>query len=199
MYKAILFDFFGVIQEDPFKKWLKTHGLQDKGSIEEANNLVDLGNISEQEFYERLAQASGQTVEMVRISFRTIDQVDKDVVSLIAGLHTVYKTGLLSNSSKEYLKPILKRQNLTNLFDEIVISAEIGMIKPRLEIFQYILSKMKVNANETIFIDDSQYNVELAKQYGVESILYTDLDNLKARLIELKLAVYIPTYSQSDS
>lgn len=185
MYKLIIFDFFDVIHSDPFKRWLKQYGYRREGGFEESSRLVDLGEISEQEFYKRLAELSGQTLQSVQEIFGEIDLIDESMVSLIEELKSNYKIAVLSNSTGEYLRPILEFHKIAHLFDEVIISAEIRMAKPDLEIFEFLINKMDVTKEDAIFVDDDLNNTSAAKSYGIDSILFKDAEKLRQ---DLKLA-----------
>jgi putative hydrolase of the HAD superfamily len=189
MVQAIVFDFFDVIHSDPFNRWLKKYGYKREGKLEESSRLADIGHISEEEFYKRLSLHSGQSLESVKAVFGNVNLVDKELVKFIAGLHRNYKIGLLSNSTSEYLRPILEIHNLMPLFDEIVISAEIGLLKPDAKIFNHILRKLQVKPQNAIFIDDNPRNVDAARAMGMPAVIYTDMDTLRHQLEGLGLAV----------
>jgi epoxide hydrolase-like predicted phosphatase len=191
VYEAIIFDFFNVIHSDPFLRWLKRYGYKRTGEFEESSRLVDVGHISEREFYEKLSALSGQTLESVRAIFSDTSLIDRDMVELIKGLHNNYKTGLLSNSSGEYLRPILEQHNLTRLFDEVVISSEVGLLKPDAEIFKHILHKLRVKPENAIFIDDNARYVDAASAIGIQAIVYTDTESVKRQLAGLGVVTTI--------
>jgi putative hydrolase of the HAD superfamily len=183
MYKAVIFDFFDVIHRDPFHHWLSQNGLERKGSPQESSKLLDLGRISDEEFYGQLGALSGQTADDVRAVFDDITFIDKDMVLLIARLKKSYKTGLLSNSSIEYLSRIIARHELESLFDAMTISAEVGIIKPDPRIFEHILDRLGVGAAEAVLIDDNPRNVEAASRLGIKGIVYDgDVGKLKENL-----------------
>lgn len=182
MINAIIFDFFDVIHDDPFHKWLRLHGLQRDGTFHEISELVDKGSIDEAEFYKQLAQASGQTVDQVQAVFSDTGFIDWDLVAIIEKLKTTYTLGLLSNASGGYLRPILEDHSLTHLFDAVVISGEVQMIKPSQEVFELILSKLVARPSETIFVDDNPKNIAAAERLGIQGILYTGAEELQTKL-----------------
>jgi epoxide hydrolase-like predicted phosphatase len=188
-YQAIIFDFFDVIHSDPLKRWLSKYGLTEQDGFEEVNRLVDLGRIKEQEFHEQLSAISGQPLMEVEEVFQDTQLTDKSLVGLIEELHKNYKTGLLSNASSEYLRLILKEQDLVRLFDEIVVSAEIGLAKPSADIFHYILEKMAIEPETTIFIDDNIRNIEAAKALGITGLVYSDKEKLLEELSGLGIDI----------
>jgi len=121
MYKAIIFDFFDVIHTDPFHAWMKKHGYTREGAFAEASRMLDRGTISMQEFYEKLSEASGITATEIESDFHQFSRVDHEMVAFIAKLRAFYKTALLSNSEKAYLRNLLSKHQLESLFDLIVI------------------------------------------------------------------------------
>lgn len=185
MYKAIIFDFFGVIHADPYQRWLNSHGLKREGGFAEASNLTDKNLITWPEFFEKLSSLSGQPIPEIKEAFYQEKQIDEAVINLIKQLRGNYKLGLLSNASGTYLRPILKEHGIDALFDVNTISSEVGLIKPDTEIFKLAVEKLGIEPQETIFIDDNSYNTESARTLGINSILYRDLASLKVELSAL--------------
>ena len=75
----------------------------------------------------------------------------------------------------------LKRLNLYELiplFDEIIISSEVKLVKPGSEIYQLALDRMQAKPEESVMIDDNIVNVNGAKQIGIAGILYTNVNSL---------------------
>jgi putative hydrolase of the HAD superfamily len=182
MYKAIIFDFFDVIHRDPFHQWLAQHGLERSGEMHRASELLDVGEISDEEFYGRLGDLSGQPQEQVASVFNDTSFIDKDMVALIRRVKRRYKTGLLSNSSIEYLWSIIDRHDLEALFDVITVSAEVGLIKPDPRIFEHILGRLDVKAEEAVFIDDNPRNTAAAGKLGITGVTYTGMQALRESL-----------------
>ena len=68
-------------------------------------------------------------------------------------------------------------------FDRHVFSAEIGLVKPHKEIFEYALKTNGFVAEETLFIDDSPQNIAGAKACGIEGYLFDgDVEKLRMYL-----------------
>lgn len=85
-------------------------------------------------------------------------------MDLISRLRGRTKLGLLSNAGPD-LRQMLGPA--AGLFDDIVISAEVGMRKPQPEIFELVLGRLGVQSNQALFIDDLQRNVDAARQAGL--------------------------------
>ena len=72
-----------------------------------------------------------------------------------------------------------------NLLDDIVISGEVGMIKPEPEIFQHMLERIGTAASACLFIDDALANVEQAQKMGITAIQFHSPQQLEADLHEM--------------
>ena len=70
------------------------------------------------------------------------------------------------------------------MFDGAAVSAELGLLKPQTEIYQSLLTQHKLDASETVFIDDMPYNIEGAKAVGITGVQFKNAaqceDELKA-------------------
>ena len=89
-----------------------------------------------------------------------------------------YKIYLLSNAPVNFaadldIYPILR------IFDGLVVSAPIQMVKPNADIFRHILKKYDLKAEESIFVDDMEINAEGARKVGMHGYTYDgDADRL---------------------
>ena len=84
-----------------------------------------------------------------------------------------YKLYIISNMTRHFITredlfPVLK------LFDGIVYSAPVKMLKPQPEIYQYMIDKYSLKPTECVFIDDLMENLEAAEKLGMKTFLYND-------------------------
>lgn len=68
---------------------------------------------------------------------------------------------------------------ISDFFDQAFISSSMKMMKPDAAIFNEAIRRIGLNANELLFIDDSQVNVSAAQRAGMNAILYTPGEDLK--------------------
>ncbi len=98
------------------------------------------------------------------------------------------KIFILSNISKgfaENYKNVPDLKGLFSLFDGLVFSAPLGMVKPSAEIFEYLLKKYNLQRNDTVFIDDSPKNINGAKAVGINAILFDgNAEKLRQKLLK---------------
>ena len=94
-------------------------------------------------------------------------------LDLLRSLNSNYKLFLLSNTNAIHINSISNTlgekqwKSFCNLFDKMYLSHEIGVRKPNIEAFQFILKQQKLNPNEVLFIDDSPQHIEGAKKLGI--------------------------------
>ncbi len=96
----------------------------------------------------------------------------------VAGL----RTSLLSNSWGVGDYP---RHLFPDLFDAVVISAEVGMRKPEERIFRHAADLLGLDPDECVFIDDVEANVTAAEAIGMTGVLHADPGPTVARLAGL--------------
>ena len=96
-----------------------------------------------------------------------------------------YKMYLLSNYSRELLNIHLKDTGIEELVDGGVISYQIHHVKPEPEIYQYLLDKYDLKAEDCLFFDDREDNVEAARKLGFSGIVVTSEEQLLEELQKL--------------
>ena len=183
MIKAIIFDYFGVITSDNF--WQNIgDDVNEAGNFHQLVDEVNSGALSWQAYIEDMARELHKTPQAVLALYKQ-ERINLDVLDYIKQLHGQFKTALLTNASYEFLKPVIKSMKLDRLFDAIVISSRLGIIKPNPDILDYTLNQLKIDRSEAIFIDDSSFNIAAARQLGIKSILYNSFDQLQSELESL--------------
>ncbi|HSL29714.1 MAG TPA: HAD family phosphatase [Anaerolineales bacterium] len=93
----------------------------------------------------------------------------------------------LSNWSAETFPKARQRHEFFSLLDDMIISGEVGHVKPDPEIFQLLLNKIGRPAQQCLFIDDSLPNIHQAQRMGFATIHFQSPEHLKASLQELRI------------
>lgn len=108
--------------------------------------------------------------------------LDPAMLDLFRRLHAGgVPTGLLSNSwGGEY-----PREIFPDMFDAVVISAEVGMRKPEPRIFRHAAELLGLEPEECILIDDIVANVTAAELLGFTGVLHSRAGQTNQRLAEL--------------
>jgi HAD superfamily hydrolase (TIGR01509 family) len=89
--------------------------------------------------------------------------------ALLARLAPRFRLGIVSNFDyAPTVHSILEREGITDLFDAVVVSAEVGWRKPKPVIFEAALSRIRVSPAEVLFVGDrADIDVVGAKQVGL--------------------------------
>jgi putative hydrolase of the HAD superfamily len=197
MIKAFIFDFGGVLArtEDytPRHAWDERLGLPT-GSVERAVHHSDiwiqaqLGRITPRAYWNGVAELlymRKDDIDELRRDFFSGDRLNHKLVALIRDLRDKrYPVALLSNESLQ-LESRLREYGIHDLFDHILISAQIGMMKPDPTVYRVALHTAGAAPHETVFIDDSLVNVRGAQPLGIHTILFRPELDLKAEITKL--------------
>ena len=206
MIQAVIFDWGGVLMRtaDPGPRlaWDARLGLA-AGSI---NRLVfesadwrraQLGQISEDEVWSnlgaRLALAPDALAELRR-DFWAGDRLEAEMVTLVRRLRPRFKTALLSNFPAS-LRALLTQCGVTDAFDEMVISGEVGLVKPDARIYSLAAGRLGVPVGECLFVDDFVENVKGARAAGMQALYFAPVDKAMAELRQLTVARVSPVSS----
>jgi putative hydrolase of the HAD superfamily len=115
----------------------------------------------------------------LRDAFFGGDTVDQDIVNMLRSLQKTHKTGLISNAW-DGLRPWIVSQKFDDAFNEMIISAEVGVAKPDARIYQYALEKLGVKPAEAIFVDDVEKNVTASEALGMHGVLFRSSEQARA-------------------
>lgn len=184
--KNIIFDLGGVLlnidHEAPlraFKKLGIDNFEQLYSKAKQTSLFVDLetGKISPDTFRREIRKALHASV-----TDQEIDQAwnsilldfPKGSITLLLRLRTEYRTFLLSNTNAIHYECFTNRlekdygyKALSEIMEKDYYSHVLKLRKPGLEVYQAVLKKSGLEASETLFIDDSEVNIEAAKQVGL--------------------------------
>ncbi len=89
---------------------------------------------------------------------------------------------LLSNAPRE-LADALSAEPSFRVFDHLLFSSRLGVVKPEPAIFELAIEKLGVEAAEIAFVDDRESNVEAGETAGLQAILFTSPRQLRAELL----------------
>ena len=82
-----------------------------------------------------------------------------------------------------------KKFNFDAIFKPIVISGYVGIKKPDARIYNMLLQELGAPAEECLFVDNNQVNVDAARSLGFRTILFKNAEQLRKELLELGIQV----------
>jgi len=190
MLKNIIFDFGGVLYDIDFTKTyaafesLGFSNFAELFSQHSADKLfqnLETGKITPGAFYNRIKEIAPQPVTDLQIQnawnalllgYRT------ESLCYLKQLKSDYQLYLLSNTNTIHydhfsteLKGQTEYESLESFFTKAYYSQDIGLRKPEIEVFEFILKDAGIVAAETLFIDDSYTNFPNAEKLGMKTFL----------------------------
>lgn len=104
-------------------------------------------------------------------------------IELIRDLsNTTNRLFVLSNMHLASIAYLERHHEIWDLFDGVVISSRIKMVKPEPRIYEHLLTRYQLEAAETIFIDDTEENLVAASAKGIQTIRFFDSGQCKQAL-----------------
>jgi glucose-1-phosphatase len=195
MLKAIIFDVGGVLIRTHSRagreKWAANLGM-DPAEFEqfvfsgESGRQAQLGQktiVAHWRWlgdYFKLDEAS---LTEIQSDFFAGDALNEQLLEYIKRLrHAGYRTGLLSNFGDNARRLWTEVYPFIEYFDGIVISAEVGLMKPDPRIYHLAAESVGVPVTEALFVDDFGENIEAAKAIGMQTLHFTDPDVAQQQL-----------------
>jgi putative hydrolase of the HAD superfamily len=156
--------------------------LRPGSALKPEIEAYERGEVVEEEFMPRFARHLG--VSLADMDELLVDLAPDDRMFAAVGLirRQGVRTCLLSNSWGLALYP---REMLADVFDAIVISAEVGMRKPDLKIFLHAAERIDVEPANCVFVDDTPENFSGAELAGITVIHHADPETTRRRLEHL--------------
>jgi len=203
--KCIIFDLGGVLVELDFSRFFNEVITPSPLNKPQTSIILEFfrqsdtyhqGLISNEEFYhqacELLQICSLSQKEFYNAFNSIVSKINEEMVNLIRKIRqkNSLKTICLSNinaSHWNYLKE--KGWNLSELFDDFILSHEVHLTKPDPKIFKLAIHKAKCKPNEIIFIDDGLNNIRSAREMGINAIKFVDVNDLIEKLREMGISI----------
>ena len=195
--RAVFFDLGGVIVRTEYQAPRERLAERLNMIYEDLNKIVfesdssrkaSIGAISTDEHWAAVTRRLGRPASEshnIRAEFFAGDVIDRSLLDFIRSLRPRYKTGIISNAWPD-LRNYLIENKFDDAFDALIVSAEVGVMKPEPKIYQIALEQVKAGPNEAVFVDDMASNIEAARALGMHGILFQNteqtLNNLKEML-----------------
>jgi putative hydrolase of the HAD superfamily len=193
---ALLVDFGGVLTTsvwDSFDAFCRSQGLEqgavktlfrdDPAAVADLREL-ETGRIPEAEFERRFAERLGleDASDLIDSMFRGMLPEPIMVEAVRTARRGGVRTGLISNS---WSTDHYDRELLAQLFDDVVISGEVGVHKPEPEIYLLACERLGVEPSSCVFVDDLRENCAGAEAVGMTAILHRDPERTVAEIEQL--------------
>ncbi|MCX7887370.1 MAG: HAD family phosphatase [Verrucomicrobiae bacterium] len=148
---------------------------------------LSLGRMSKEAFYRQLSRdfSFDGTYEEFASIWSEIFTPDEEMIRLAERLRGRHRRFLLSNTNPIHMDYIFAHYPFVRGFDGLVLSHEVGLLKPDRRIFELIRDRFALDPAGTVFIDDIAEHVEAAKTVGFHGIIHRDAKTTEAELTRL--------------
>lgn len=186
--RAVFFDLGGVIVRTEYQAPRQRLAEQFGMDYEDIEKVVfgggsngsaaraTVGEITEEQHWHSVMKVLKQPAsayEKIRDEFFAGDLVDRNLIAFLRSLKLKYKIGLISNAWSG-LRAFIRREKFADVFDALIISAEVGAAKPSEKIYRVALEQLQVKPKEAVFVDDVPENIEACEKLGMKGIHFTD-------------------------
>ena len=138
-------------------------------------NQIETGMISSNQFLKALQKKTNNAniIQVEQAWNAMLLDLPEERLQLIKKLKDNHNIYLLSNTNAIHINAFKEQLGdkkwlaFCELFDKMYLSHELGLRKPDVKIFEYILKEQKLKAEEVFFIDDSPQHIAGAKKLGI--------------------------------
>ena len=194
MIRNIVFDIGQVLAAFRWKEFINELGYE-----EQINNRIAKATVLSP-YWNEVDRGEKSMAEIIELCISLDPQIEQEIRSFFSDRRNMvvefdyseelvrtlkeqgYQVFLLSNYGEEnfmYVKNVFK---FISLVDGGIISYQIKKIKPEPEIYQALIDKYNINPEESVFLDDLEKNIEGAKAFGFQTILFQNLKQAKEDL-----------------
>jgi putative hydrolase of the HAD superfamily len=204
--RAVIFDYGRVLTGPPdpsaYAELMRITGLSadrlDRFYWKD-RNAYDEGKLTGLEFWRQIVRDEGLKLaepEIAELNLWDARMWTRGDPTMVAWQLAIKERGLLtaivSNMGDTVHEHMVRELRWLSRFDVLVWSYQLGIAKPDPAIYRYALEKLGTQPAETLFIDDKAENVDAAVALGMKGIVFSDVEKLRADLVESGLSRELP-------
>ena len=195
--KNFIFDVGDVLINFRYMDYMRDLGIDEETAVFIRDNIIftdfwnnlDLGMADVDDAEDMFAEKYPEIKNELHAFWTNIEDIVAEydyAAPLITSLKEKgYKVFLLSNYPDKLADMHWKCFTFMDQLDGYIISAKVKLAKPDPAIYRMLMDRYRLKAEECIFIDDRQNNIDTAADLGMQTILFTGIDELKEELGEL--------------
>lgn len=197
--RGVIFDFGGVLNNmrwDVARELEQTHDLERFTIVRTLYDSDDWREIEvgrgdaeawREAAHRRLQERAGKPLPPLHQQWRESWGPIRENIELARLLRPRYRTAILSNADASLEDRLRDGLGIHDLFHAVVCSAVVGMAKPDPRVYRLAAERLSLTAEECVFIDDVEGNVNAAREVGMAAVHYRVHrgDDLAAQLAAL--------------
>lgn len=180
--KAIILDMYGVIVKqtgDDFVPYVQqTFPNKTPEEIYAPWFKADRGELSSLDVWARIGFKGD--LEKIEKEYLDTIKLNDGFIDFIEAVSKKYKLAIISNDSSRWSRYIREKFDINKYFDVISISGDLKIEKPDARIFQLTIDKLGVAAEDCLYVDDREGNLEVAERLGMNTVMINSRNVLYA-------------------
>lgn len=185
MVRAVIFDCFGVLTTDSWREFVAALPAAQRQRASDLNRAFGAAFISKAEFLKSIKELTGKKPTDIDKLLDSETYKNIELLQYIATLKPRYKIGLLSNVASNWIKDRFLNAQERKLFDDFTFSYEVRMAKPDPRIFMLAAERLEASLPECILVDDVDSYCAVARELGMQTVLYKNFPQARAELDKL--------------
>ena len=204
--RAVVFDYGMVLTAQPDQEahaaLLRLTGLplqQFEPLYWADRHAYDTGDLSGLAFWQKLNKDAG-----LNLSSDVIDELNRQDArmwttenpAMLAWQQQLkahgLRTAILSNMGDSVYESVERTFAWIHRFDVLIWSYQERMAKPDPAIYRLLLDRLGCKPEETLFLDDKLVNIETARSLGINALLFSTVQQLKADLVSNGYVTQLP-------
>lgn len=195
--KVVVFDIGQVLVDFNFEDFIKNK-LKEEAKIEKVINAsvksnhwkeLDRGVLTNEEIMQLFVKEDPSVEEEIRFVFSSFHGILKERVTTRPWIKELkekgYQVYYLSNFPERMESECAYAIQFLEEMDGGILSYKEKIMKPDKEIFELLMKRYDFTPEESVFIDDNEPNVLAAQNLGIHGILFTNLEEVKQKLVDL--------------
>ena len=160
----------------------------DLDTMRENETFLNLlrGKLTEEEYLNHVLKNKKWNVSVEQLKIAIRQNLNKPIPGTMEIIKELkegkYQLILLSDHAREWMKYIEENNKDLEIFDKKIFSYDIGTVKSDEQTFKIVLEQAGIVADETLFIDDYEKNVENAEAVGIHGIVFENAEQLRKTL-----------------
>jgi epoxide hydrolase-like predicted phosphatase len=182
MIKAVIFDWGGVVAANPNGGWLNQLADMLNMTVEDllphwrAAGYSDFskGLIDEETFWRQFEVSLGRPLPQDVSSIWVDGSALRPWPEMLAFVEELKNSGIRTAILSNTVRPMSIRAKESGIyadFHPVILSDEVGLVKPDMQIYQLTLDELGLSASECIYVDDLQKNLDPAADLGMTTVL----------------------------
>jgi putative hydrolase of the HAD superfamily len=149
------------------------------------------GQITTADFVQEMNRILGTnlTVDEFKAIWTLTFRENKDMAALMTALKAQVPLYLLSNTNEIHYDFLQANYQVARHFSQLILSYKLGCTKPAQRIYQEVLNLSGHVGSNCLFIDDLEVNIKAASEFGIQTIHFQGIEDLKTRLLNFGFVV----------